>query len=209
MIAFALGAFSAVFSVVDPLGAVPLYLVMTALDDKAHRRRTAMRAALTLTLALLVFALVGPYVLRFFNISLGAFRIAGGVLLFLLAVDMLRAQPSRQRTTPEEQAEGVDKPDISVFPLAIPMLSGPGSFATVMVLMASARSYEERALVLGAIALTGLFTFVILIGATVAERRLGRTGMNVLHRVMGLLLAAIAVQFVVDGARDVLPGLAR
>src|SRR4051812_48274521 len=156
---------------------------MTAADSKAHKRRTAMRAAITMAMALAVFAASGEYILHFFGISIGSFRIAGGVLLFLLAVDMLRAQPSRQRTTPEEEAEGLEKPDVSVFPLAIPMLSGPGSFATVMVLMTRTHTVLERGLVFIAIAANAALAFAILIGATFAEKRLGKTGMNVLHRV--------------------------
>ncbi|HEY7958219.1 MAG: MarC family protein [Polyangia bacterium] len=207
MLAFALAAFSAIFSVVDPLGAVPVYIAMTAADSREHKRRTALRASLTMGLALAIFAASGVYILHFFGISIGSFRIAGGLLLFLLAVDMLRAQPSRQRTTPEEMQEGTEKPDISVFPLAIPMLSGPGAFATVMMLMTRAHDVWERGFVFVAIALNAGITFAVLLGATVAEKRLGKTGMNVLHRVMGLLLAAIAVQFVVDGAHEVLPAI--
>jgi len=207
MIAFAFGCFTAIFSVVDPLGVVPVYIAMTSADSREHKRRTALRASVTMMMALAIFAASGVYILRFFGISIGSFRIAGGLLLFLLAVDMLRAQPSRQRTTPEEEQEGLEKPDVSIFPLAIPMLSGPGSFATVMMLMSKAHDVTERAFVFIAIAANAALTFAILLGATLAEKRLGRTGMNVLHRVMGLLLAAIAVQFVVDGARDVLPGV--
>jgi multiple antibiotic resistance protein len=205
VLAFAMTAFSAVFSVVDPFGVVPVYLAMTADDSAEHKRRTALRASVTMAVALIVFAAVGSYILKFFGISIGAFRIAGGVLLFLLAVDMLRAQPSRQRTTPEEELEGREKPDISIFPLAIPMLSGPGSFATVMVLISRAHNLWEQLFVGAAIVVTAGITFVILIFSSAAARRLGHTGINVLHRVMGLLLAAIAVQFVADGCRDLLP----
>jgi multiple antibiotic resistance protein len=205
MVAFTLAAFSAIFSVVDPLGVVPVYIAMTAADSRAHKRRTALRASLTMAIALGLFAAAGAFILRFFGVSIGAFRMAGGILLLLLAIDMLRAQPSRQRTTPEEEREGLEKPDVSIFPLAIPMLSGPGSFATVMVLMTRANGWWQRGIVFASIALTGVLTFFILLGASVAERRLGRTGINVLHRVMGLLLASIAVQFVVDGLRDILP----
>jgi multiple antibiotic resistance protein len=203
MLSFAVAAFSAVFSVVDPVAVVPVYLAMTATDNEEHKRHTAYRAAVFSSVVLALFASVGTFILQFFGISLGAFRIAGGVLLFLLAVDMLRAQPSRQKTTPEEEREGAEKPDISIFPLGIPMLSGPGAIATVMVLMARAHdNLVERAFVYLAIFLTGVGTAVVLRGAGAVERRLGKTGMNVLHRVMGLLLAAIAVQFVVDGVRD-------
>jgi multiple antibiotic resistance protein len=201
MFAFALAALSAIFSVVDPLGVVPVYLVMTRADDAEHKRRTARRAATAAAVTLLVFAASGLWILRFFGISMPALRIAGGVLLFLNAVDMLRAKPSRERTTPEEEAEGIERPDVSIFPLAIPMLSGPGAVATVMMLMSRAHGIVEQGIVCGAIAITGAATFAILVGGAMAEKRLGKTGINVLHRVMGLLLAAIAVQFVIDGAR--------
>src|SRR6476659_5687854 len=113
MLGFALAAFSAVFSVVDPLGVVPVFIAMTAADSKEHKRRTALRASVAMMMGLAIFAAGGVYILHFFGISIGSFRIAGGVLLLLLAIDMLRAQSSRQRTTPEEEAEGIDKPDVS------------------------------------------------------------------------------------------------
>jgi multiple antibiotic resistance protein len=204
VITFALAAFSAIFSVVDPLGAVPAYLAMTANDSKEHKRRTALRTAISVFIILAVFAASGVFILKFFSISLGSFRIAGGVLLFLLAVDMVRAQPSRQRSTPEEQKEGVEKEDISIFPLAFPILSGPGAVATVMVLMARAHGLWQYIIVYAAVFLTAVGCYVTLILSTMAGKRLSTTGLNVLHRVMGLLLAAIAVQFVVDGVRDVL-----
>lgn len=209
MFAVALATFSAVFAVVDPIGLVPIYLAMTESYAPIERRRTAMRAAFVMAITLGAFAAAGGAILRFFGISLGSFQIAGGVLLFLLAVDMLRAQPSRQRTSPEEAAAGAEQPDVSVFPLGIPMLAGPGAIATVMVMITQARAPIERLLVFFAILLTAMLTAAILVGATAAERRLGRTGLSVLERVMGLLLAAIAVQFVVDGLRAVLPGLVR
>jgi multiple antibiotic resistance protein len=207
MLAFSLAAFSAVFSVVDPFGVVPVFLAMTSHDSPAHKRRTAMRAAIAMACALAIFAASGRYILHFFGISIGSFRIAGGVLLFLLAVDMLRAQPSRQRTTPEEEAEGIEKADVSIFPLAIPMLSGPGAFAAVMMLMTRAHTVAEMVIVFAAIATTAALTYGILLGASVVERRVSKTSMNVLHRVMGLLLAAIAVQFVVDGVHELFPSL--
>jgi len=154
------------------------------------------------------FAAIGGLIFRVLGISLGAFRIAGGVLLFLLAIDMLRAQRSRQRTSPEEEAEGVDRPDVSIFPLAIPMLAGPGAISTVMVLVSRAERGWQYIVVFGAIVLTALVSYGLLRGAVRVERRLGRTGMNVLQRVMGLILAATAVQFVVEGVSNVLPTIA-
>src|SRR6185436_8533873 len=156
-------------------------------------------------ITLAAFAALGTTIFSVLGVSLGAFRIAGGILLFLLAVDMLRAQRSRQRTSPEEEAEGVDRPDVSIFPLAIPMLAGPGATSTVMVLVSRADHLWQYAVVFGAILLTAWAAYWMLRGALKVQRRLGRTGMNVLQRVMGLILAATAVQFVVEGVSNVLP----
>jgi len=194
--------------VVDAPAAVPMYLAMTASDRPEHKRRTASRAAIAAGIVLASFGAAGGLLFRVLGISLGAFRIAGGVLLFLLAVDMLRAQPSRQRTSPEEEAEGVDRPDVSIFPLAIPMLAGPGATSTVMVLVSKAQAPWHHGVIILGIAATALASYYVLRGAVVVERRLGQTGMNVLQRVMGLILAATAVQFVVDGVAAVLPAVA-
>jgi multiple antibiotic resistance protein len=208
VLAFALSTFATLFFVVDPMAAAPIFITMTANDSAEHKRRTAFRAGLGTFVTLALFAALGGWIFRLLGISLGAFRIAGGILLFLLAVDMLRAERSRQRTSPEEEAEGVDKPDVSLFPLTIPMLAGPGAISTVMLLMARVEHYWHYAVILGAITLTAIGSYYVLRGAGFLERRLGQTGVNVMQRVMGLILAAISVQFVVDGIQAVLPGLA-
>ncbi|HEY7371071.1 MAG TPA: MarC family protein [Polyangia bacterium] len=207
VLAFTLSTVTTLLLVVDAPGVIPLFLAMTGGDSAAHRRRTALRAALMSGVLLAAFAALGDAIFRILGISLGAFRIAGGVLLFMLAVDMLRAQPSRQRTSPEEEAEGVNRPDVSIFPLAIPMLAGPGATSTVMVLISRAERAWQYAILYAAIVFTTLATYALLRSAAMVERRLGRTGMNVLQRVMGLILAATAVQFVVDGAASVLPSV--
>jgi len=209
VVAFSLSTLTTLLLVVDAPAAVPIYLAITASDRPEHKRRTASRAAIAAGLVLGAFGALGGLVFRVLGISLGAFRIAGGVLLFLLAVDMLRAQRSRQRTSPEEEAEGVDRPDVSVFPLAIPMLAGPGATSTVMVLVSRAERLWQYGVVFAAIALTAAISYGLLRGAVMVERRLGRTGMNVLQRVMGLILAATAVQFVVDGVASLFPGIGR
>jgi multiple antibiotic resistance protein len=205
VVAFALATLTTLLLVVDAPAAVPLFLSMTATDSAAHKRNTALRAAVATGAVLTAFAALGSALFRVLGISLGAFRVAGGILLFLLSVDMLRAERSRQRTTPEEEAEGVNRPDVSIFPLAIPMLAGPGATSTVMVLVSRAERAWQYAVVFAAIAVTALATYWLLVGAVSVERRLGRTGMNVIQRVMGLVLAATAVQFVVEGLSNVLP----
>lgn len=202
---FTFSTLTTLLLVVDAPAAVPLYLSMTESDTLEHKRRTAFRASLAAGIVLAAFGAMGGLIFRVLGISLGAFRIAGGVLLFLLAIDMLRAQRSRQRTSPEEEAEGLDRPDISIFPLAIPMLAGPGATSTVMVLVSRAQHVWQYIVVFGAIVLTSLITLALLRSGLRVERRLGQTGMNVLQRVMGLILAATAVQFVVDGMATLLP----
>jgi len=204
---FTLSTLTTLLLVVDAPAAIPIFLSMTASDSAAHKRTTAFRAALAAGIVLAAFAAAGGLLFRVLGISLGAFRIAGGILLFLLAVDMLRAEPSRQRTSPEEEAEGLERPDVSIFPLAIPMLAGPGATSTVMVLVSRAERLWQYVVVFAAIALTQLASYGLLRGALRFERRLGRTGMNVIQRVMGLILAATAVQFVVEGISAVLPSI--
>ena len=205
VLSFTFSTLTTLLLVVDAPAAVPLFLSMTESDTLEHKRRTAFRASLAAGLVLAAFGALGGVIFRVLGISLGAFRIAGGVLLFLLSIDMLRAQRSRQRTSPEEEAEGLDRPDISIFPLAIPMLAGPGATSTVMVLVSRAQHVWQYLVVFGAIAVTSLVTLGFLRSGLRVERRLGQTGMNVLQRVMGLILAATAVQFVVEGVATLLP----
>jgi multiple antibiotic resistance protein len=205
---FGLIALSAVFFVVDPLAAIPIFLAITGRETPAQRARTALRASITSGLTLAVFALAGGLIFRFFGISLGAFKIAGGVLLFLMSLDMMKAQPSRTKQTPEETEEGIEKDDVAVIPLAIPLLSGPGAIATVMVLMTRHREWTFAIPVFVAIALTAGATYALLRTAVALQKRLSKTALNVMMRVMGLILAAIAVEFVVAGAHDVWPLIA-
>jgi multiple antibiotic resistance protein len=205
VLSFTFSTLTTLLLVVDAPAAVPLFLSMTASDSAAYKRSTALRAVIAAAVVLAAFAALGSVIFRVLGVSLGAFRIAGGVLLFLLAIDMLRAERSRQRTSPEEEAEGVDRPDVSIFPLAIPMLAGPGATSTVMVLVSRAERAWQYVVVFGAIALTAFGSYLLLRGAVSVERRLGQTGMNVIQRVMGLILAATAVQFGVVGIANVLP----
>jgi multiple antibiotic resistance protein len=208
MVEFTLVTFTAVLFVVDPFAALPIFLSITADDSVEKRRKTAARAALAAYVTLTTFAVAGGLIFRMFGISLGAFEIAGGILLLLMAVDMMRATPSRTRSTVEEQQEGVAKEDVAIVPMAIPILAGPGAIATVMVLMKRAAGhFAPTAVVLGAVALTCVITWLVLRFAAGAKRLLQKTLLHVLERVMGLLLAAVAIEFMIGGLRDVWPAL--
>jgi multiple antibiotic resistance protein len=201
LLSLGLVSVSAIFFVVDPLSAVPFFLAMTREDSPQQRRETAARAAVAAFIVLTAFALAGAWIFKALGISLGAFKIAGGVVLLLLALDMIRTQPSRTRITEGEVEAGAHKDDIAIVPLAMPLLAGPGSIATAIVLMARARTgpWWHAIPVLAAIALTAAASYVILAGATRTEKVLGRTGLAIVERSAGLLLVAIAIQFMLDG----------
>jgi multiple antibiotic resistance protein len=202
---FALVALSAVFFVIDPIANVPIFLTITASDAPAQRRRTARRAALATWVLLSIFALAGGLIFQAFGISLGAFKIAGGLMLLLMAIDMMRAQPPRTRTSDEEQGEAIARDDIAIFPLAIPMLAGPGAIATVMVLMSRAAWHPVRtASVFVAVTITCLVAWLLMRSAASAERFLPKNLLRAFERIMGLLLAAVAIEFIAGGVRDML-----
>jgi multiple antibiotic resistance protein len=194
----------AVFFVVDPFGVVPIFVAITARDPPWKAREVARRACLVGCGLLLFFALFGGFVFKVLGVSLGAFRIAGGILLLVTALDMLRGRTSQTKTSPREEREGAQKEDVAVVPLAMPLLAGPGSIATVMVLMSKGRGLITAVPVVVSIVLTFIASYYILRAAPVVQRVLGQSGVAILQRLMGLILAAIAVQFVADGARDLL-----
>jgi multiple antibiotic resistance protein len=202
MLDFALTALLSLLFVVNPPGAVPTYLVMTQGDTPATRRRTAWRASLVTALTLALFASAGNVLFHLFGLTMPAFQIAGGLLLFLVAVDMLRAERSTQEGV-GEVSEGAAKADVAITPLAVPMLTGPAALSTVTMLMNRAGSGLDVAFIYLAIFLTGLASYVTLRLAEPLYRGVGQTGIHVFGRVFGLILAAIAVQFVLDGLQAV------
>lgn len=200
---FALVALSAVFFVIDPLANVPLFLTITSTHTAEQKRRVARRAAFATWLILCIFALAGGVIFQLFGISLGAFKIAGGIMLMLMSIDMMRAHTSETKTTAEEQNESRARDDVAIFPLAIPMLAGPGAIATVMVFMSRAEWRPiPTAGVFVAVTATCLVTWLLMRSAASAERFLPKTLLRAFERVMGLLLASVAVEFVASGVAD-------
>ena len=193
--------FTSIFFIVDPFAVIPSFLAMTVRDSPAQRRVLARRGAWTCAITLTLFALGGSMIFTIFGITIGAFKIAGGVLMGLNALDMVQARRSQQRETPVETAEGIQKDDIGILPLGVPMLAGPGAISTVMVLALGAKTLAATVAVYVSIVVTSLLTYVVLSAASLVERRLGQTGMRILTRLMGLVLSAIAVQFILDGIK--------
>lgn len=196
--AFLITAFVTLFVVIDPVGLAPLFAALTKGMDARKRRSVAMRAIAVSFFLLTLFGVVGEGLLNFIGISMAAFQIAGGLLLFLTALDMLFERRTQRR---EEKVE--ELPDPSVFPLATPLIAGPGALATIILLTGQfpgdwvgiAAIHDVMAVVLG-------FVMILFSGAGLLERALGQTGINVVSRLLGMLLAALSVQFVLDGLGD-------
>lgn len=190
----------ALFVTIDPIGVVPLFIALTQDMSAAEKRRTAVRAVLIAFGLLALFGLLGEAVLGAVGISMSAFRIAGGILLLLLAIDMLFEKRTERR---DRQAGGADRPDPTVFPLATPLVAGPGALAA-MVLFAGQVSGNPAGLVVLHLILAGVLglTLVLFLAAGWIGRMLGRTGVTVITRLLGMLLAALAVQFVLDGLAE-------
>jgi multiple antibiotic resistance protein len=194
---FALAAFLTLFVIVDPIGLSSLFLGITDSYTPRRRRSTALRAVLIATAILVVFLFVGEPVLRYIGVSIDALRIAGGLLLFKLAFDMVLGR--RERQTEDEEEEAHQRDDVAVFPLAIPLIAGPGAFATILVLATEINSQPEYlAILIGALLAVLLIVYIGFRLATPIQRVLGETGTAVITRVLGIILAALAVQLVID-----------
>ncbi len=201
IVQFALVTFASVLFIVDPIAVVPTYLVITQGQSTTQRQVTARRASIAATMILVVFAAAGSRIFGLFGITMPAFRIAGGLILWLVAMDMLHGNRSTQEGA-AEITEGQAKDDVAVTPLAMPMLAGPGAISTVMVLSGQARGTSQTIVVYASIVLTLLLSWITLHLAERLVTRIGQTGIRVMTRIMGLLLAAIAVQFVITGVRE-------
>jgi MarC family membrane protein len=203
LLQFSFVALTSIFFLVDPIAAVPTFLIITANADPEHRERMARRAAWTCFIVLSSFTLAGSLIFRLFGITLPAFKIAGGLILLLIGIDMLQARRSKTKETPTETQEGADKEDAGIIPLGVPILAGPGSISTVMVLMGGASAWWYAIPIVAAIAIVAVVSYWALAGADRVRGYLRETGIGILTRMMGLLLTAIAVQFMLNGLTDI------
>ncbi|MEI8255730.1 MAG: MarC family protein [Deltaproteobacteria bacterium] len=206
---FGVAALASLFAIVDPFAALPVYLALTARATEPRRRVIAWRASLTTFAVLALFGGTGQVLFHFFGISIAAFKIAGGLLLGTVAFEMMNAKTSSTKSTPAEEEDAALREDIAIVPIGIPLLSGPGAIASSMMLSARAGRLPDKLALVVAMAIVAALTWLVLRSATGIARVLGRTGMNIIARVMGLILAATAAQFVIDGLRAAFPILAR
>jgi len=199
---FALFSFVSLFTMVNPVGVIPLFTSMTAALTPQQSRSVAVRAAFIAFIILVTFALTGQWIFRFFGISIDSLRIVGGVIFFLMGYEMLQARLTRTQYDDEPTHEYMN--DIALTPLGIPVICGPGAIATVIILMSQAKSLLEAGIVLGIIFLISLITCLFMLGAKQIMRFIGENGNKVMLRLMGLIVMVIAVEFFFSGLRPIL-----
>jgi multiple antibiotic resistance protein len=199
-IRFVATAFATAFTIIDPIGMIPMTLAATARDSLKRRNEIVNQAVLVASGVILFMGVVGRIILDYLGITLPAFMIAGGILLFLIAFDMLFARPTRAKSTNEEEREAAAAENPAVFPLAVPMIAGPGTIATVLLLVNISRGDRADLIVVAAAYAVALFvTWLCMRGSSLLQRVIGTTGIHVVSRLLGIILAALAVQFVLNG----------
>jgi len=197
-----LQTFVTLFIVIDPIGIATVFMAMTHASKKGTQKKMAFRGTLTASAILFIFFFIGDTLLKLLGIGIPAFRIAGGTLLFLIAMDMVFARQSGIRsTTAKEKEEAEHKNDISVFPLAFPLIAGPGALTTVLLMAAAPASAIQIAGMTAVLALVLVMTLLALLFAANISHLLGETGANMVSRLLGLMLSALAIQYIIDGIK--------
>jgi multiple antibiotic resistance protein len=204
---YTLLAVSSLFVIIDPFATIPAFLAMTPSDTPAERIRMARLASCVAAGVLLVFSLAGTYIFKFLGITMPAFQLAASIVLLLVALDMLRAQRSRVQETSEETEAGTMKTDIAVAPLAIPMLAGPGAISTAILLHHQAVNFTQRFALYGCILFVCFASYLVLRLSAHGARWLSPIAMNITVRIMGLLLAAVAIQFALNAIKQLKPDI--
>ncbi len=198
---FGVLAFTSFFTLINPLGTMPIFMTMTSGLDKKARTKTAYKASLAAFITLVIFAFIGQLMFKFFGISVHSFRIVGGIIFFLMGMDMLQARLGKVKVNENEVKKYVS--DISITPLAIPMIAGPGSLTNAIVLMEDATETPQKIVLIVSIFVVMLLTYFILFSSSKIIKLLGETGNNVLMRIMGLIVMVIAVEFFFSGLKPI------
>ncbi|HDZ35750.1 MAG TPA: neutral amino acid NAAT transporter SnatA [Thermococcus sp.] len=197
--------YTGLFAITNPVGAVPVFLSVTHDLSRSQRREIAKKTAITVVVTLITFALIGQWIFKFFGSSTDAFAIAGGILLFRMAMEMLSGKLSTikisQEETEEFSEEVVTLEEVAIIPLAIPLISGPGAITTVMLYTAKSTSLPEKVTVIASIVAIGLTVLLVLCSANRIKAKLGRVGIKVMTRMMGLILTSMAVQMIINGIK--------
>ena len=200
--------FISLLAIVNPFGAIPLFISMTADQNSRQRRQTINVVAFSVSIILLVSLFFGELLLQFFGISIASFRVGGGILILLMAISMLHAKTSQIRQTDEEADESIEKESVAIVPLAMPLMAGPGAISTVILAAHKASGIAHYSIIALGIILLSLVVWAVLRLSPWIATRIGATGINIFTRIMGLILAAIAVEFIAVGLKGLFPALA-
>jgi multiple antibiotic resistance protein len=200
---FFIYAFTSIFAIVNPVSGVMAFISMTSHLSQADKIYIAKRSVVIACIIAIIFSISGEIILKLLQITADSLRVAGGVLLFLVAIDMLFARTTRESITSEELKDASQRENISIFPIAMPLLTGPGAITTIIVLIKTAENFDSKLIVIGAILLTFFITFLIFRFSDYFNKAVGMTGMLVMTRLMGLFLGAIAVDFISTGIKGI------
>lgn len=204
---FALLAFTSFFTIINPLGTMPIFMTMTSSLSKQHRKKTAKKATIVAFFTVVAFAFSGQILFNFFGISVNSFRVVGGLIFFMMGWDMLQARLGHFKHTDDEEKIDAYVEDISITPLAIPMICGPGAITNAIILMEDATNITQKIVLISIIALILLLTYLVLVGASKITEKLGTTGNKVMMRLMGLIVMVIAVEFFFSGLKPIIIGM--
>lgn len=202
LLTFGILSFTSFFTLINPLGTMPIFMTMTADLNQSHRTKTAQKASIVSFITIIIFAFSGQLLFNFFGISVNSFRVVGGVIFFLMGMDMLQARLGKVKLKDSEIKSYVN--DISVTPLAIPMICGPGALTNAIVMMEDANSIDKKIVLIVATLLVIILTYIILYSSSKIIKILGETGINVMMRLMGLIVMVIAVEFFFSGLKPIL-----
>ena len=188
-----------IITLINPVGIIPTYLNIIENFDKKDQKEITFKASIVAFILLVLFAIMGTFIFNFFNLTIYAFKIVGGILFFRIGLNMVESRMSRTKSTPQEEKEAMHKDDITYTPLAIPLIAGPGAITSVMILSENVITVSEKILFISAIAICVIITYIILVASKKMSKIIGTTGIRIIQRIMGIILMAIAVQLIFSG----------
>ena len=193
--------FSSLFALINPIGLVPIFLSITENHNRKERDIIAIKAVIFSFFILIIFSFIGEFIFSFYDITIEGFRIAGGILLLKISLDMLESKRSRTRTTPVEQKEAEEKDEIAYTPLGIPLIAGPGAIASIMILSSESNGYLDKVTLLISLSLVLFMTFIIFKISKLLSKNFGKSGLRIMQRIMGLILMTISIEFILKGIK--------
>tara|TARA_B100000029_G_C17543804_1_gene947698 strand:+ start:1280 stop:1918 length:639 start_codon:yes stop_codon:yes gene_type:complete len=194
--------FSSLFTLINPIGIVPIFISITEEHNQKERENIAIKAIIFSFFVLIIFAFIGEIIFAFYGITIHAFRIAGGILLFKISLDMIESKRSRTKTTPKEEKEAEDKNEIALTPLGVPLIAGPGSIASIMILSSEANGINKKLELFTALISVLIITFFIFQTSKFLSKKFGKSGLRIMQRIMGFILMVISIEFISKGIKD-------